>query len=268
MPVPPVSPKNPRCRRTERELRGYESEGAEVRVRDLVAVDPAMEGIYGDLVGKEVRALALLCFCLSASAIWESRFEARAFHVGEREQHSRVGRNGAATHNRGWHRRQRQEPHGAGLAVVGAVAIKAAFVERMSFDGQCERPLPPLLAPFGVALPERLVSRRIDERVSGRLRQGGPASTSVSIAARDTATSKAERNDEGLNCVCMVRPLIMGCHIVCINKLYAAGSLRIRNTIASLPMTTVASAGTYLLSTPVERGPNEERLIHRVPHDG
>jgi hypothetical protein len=41
-------------------------------------------------------------------------------------------------------------------------------------------------------------------------------------------------------------------------------SLRyIENSNAILPMTTVASAGAYLLSTLVELAPNEERFIHR-----
>ena len=74
------------------------------------------------------------------------------------------------------------------------------------------------------------------------------ASTSVSIAVRDTATSKAERNDEGWNDVCMVRPLIMGCHVVCINKLYAAGSLRIRNSALITASATFGHSEKYAKS--------------------
>src|SRR5882724_674380 len=169
---PACGAKDPRRRRGERELRGYESEGT--KVRDCLAVDRAEEGTHDDVVGEEVGAIALLCCRVRASAIWELwRFEAGAFYVWQCDKHGRVGRNGAATLDQGGRRRQRQEPDRAGLAVVGAIAVKAGFDERMPFDGQCERPLPPFHAPLGVGFLERLGSRRIDERVGGKLRQGG-----------------------------------------------------------------------------------------------
>src|SRR6266849_408835 len=51
--------KDPRCRRSEPELRGSESEGAEVH--DRLAVDRAEEGTHDDVVREGVRTIALLC---------------------------------------------------------------------------------------------------------------------------------------------------------------------------------------------------------------
>src|SRR6266566_5352907 len=134
---------DPRRRRREPELRGCESEVAEVF--DRLAVDRAEKGTHVDVVSVEVHAIALLFFPLSASALWEGQFEARTFNDGQSDKHGRVGRNRAGTLGQGVLKsRKGQEPHGAGLAVVSAVAIKAGFDERMSFDGPRQRPFPPL----------------------------------------------------------------------------------------------------------------------------
>src|SRR5262245_55288855 len=54
---PACSAKDPRSRRAKRKLRGNETESAEVR--DRLAVDGAEEGTHDDVVGEEVRAIAL-----------------------------------------------------------------------------------------------------------------------------------------------------------------------------------------------------------------